>query len=118
MRLMRRPPLRLAADPADADLPGIRQSVRVATVAKALDMHERDVRQLIDDGELETHRKGKRGVRVYIDSVAAYQLRQARPSCRQKEVISDARASPEEHAAHRTPGYREALAYLAKLGIG
>lgn len=58
-----------AIDPASTPRP----SARVARVAELLDCDERKVRRLIDDGDLETHGLGIRGLRVYLDSVADYQ---------------------------------------------
>jgi hypothetical protein len=51
----------------------VRPSARVANVAAVLDCDESNVRRLIDVGELQAHGLGKRGVRVFLDSVAAYQ---------------------------------------------
>jgi len=54
-----------------------RDSARIKRVAEILDCDESDVRRLLDTGALEGHRLGTRGVRVYLDSVAAYQERRA-----------------------------------------
>ena len=51
----------------------VRPSARVSRVADLLDCDESDVRRLIDVGELQAHGLGKRGVRVFLDSVADYQ---------------------------------------------
>ncbi|HEX4027483.1 MAG TPA: helix-turn-helix domain-containing protein, partial [Rhizomicrobium sp.] len=51
----------------------VRPSARVSRVADLLDCDESEVRRLIDGGELQAHGLGKRGVRVFLDSVAAYQ---------------------------------------------
>lgn len=53
--------------------PAPRRSARVATVATMLDMDESQVRRMVADGTLESHRIGKRGIRVYLDSVSAWQ---------------------------------------------
>ncbi len=53
----------------------IRHSARVKTVAAILDQDESQVRRLIAKGDLEGHRTGKRGVRIYLDSVRRYQER-------------------------------------------
>ena len=50
-----------------------RPSARVSRVADLLDCDESDVRRLLDVGELQAHGLGKRGVRVFLDSVADYQ---------------------------------------------
>ena len=55
----------------------IRRSVRVARVADALDMEEARVRKLLKDGQLQGHRIGKRGIRIYVDSVEELQRRTA-----------------------------------------
>jgi len=67
--------LRIAGNPADARRP----SGKVKAVAEYLDMARSHVRQLVDAGELEAHKVGKRGVRIYWDSVTDYQRRNARP---------------------------------------
>jgi excisionase family DNA binding protein len=51
----------------------VRSSARVATVAKLLDCDQSQVRRFVRDGVLEAHRVGKRGLRIFLDSVAAYQ---------------------------------------------
>src|SRR5690242_18406488 len=61
----------LADDPAVY----VRPSARVATVARLLECDPGDIRRLIAVGQLEAHGKGKRGVRVFLDSVQAYQER-------------------------------------------
>lgn len=56
------------------DLEGIvRASVRVERVMELLDLDERTVRRLLDQGDLAGHGIGKRGIRVYLDSIRAYQ---------------------------------------------
>jgi excisionase family DNA binding protein len=52
-----------------------RLSVRVKHVAAILDCDQSQVRRLVDRGELEAHRIGKRGVRIYLDSVDDYRAR-------------------------------------------
>lgn len=65
----------------DADtVPIIRPSARVGTVAKLLDVDGSQIRRLIADGKLEHHRIGKRGVRVFLDSVAEYQSGGGQPA--------------------------------------
>ena len=99
------PMMHLALDPSEAPRP----SARVARVAELLDCDESDVRRLIRQGELETHHKGIRGVRIYLDSVRAYQDRNTKP------------ASKPIHRKSRAPGptaaYRSAMASLKAKGI-
>jgi hypothetical protein len=98
----------IAGNPADAP----RRSGKVKAVAEILDMAQSHVRQLIESGELETHGVGKRGVRVYLDSVADYQQRKARtyaqPPLRRPP---ERKPKPASLAAHRA-----ALASLKAAG--
>jgi excisionase family DNA binding protein len=52
-----------------------RASGRIKRIAALLDCDESQVRRLISAGELEAHGIGRRGVRVYLDSLEAYRLR-------------------------------------------
>lgn len=52
-----------------------RASARVKHVAALLDCDDSQIRRLIDSGDLEAHRIGKRGIRVYLDSVETYRER-------------------------------------------
>lgn len=80
---------------------GPRPSAKVRTVAAILDAHESDIRRMVDDGTLEAHGKGKRGVRVYLDSVADYQARKARGPRRQAQAAELPKARRRVHlAAH------------------
>lgn len=65
---------RLTSEPAAI----VRPVARVARVMELLDCEESDVRRLIDSGDLEAHGIGRRGVRVYLDSVADYQASKSR----------------------------------------
>lgn len=100
----------IALDPADAPRP----SARVATVAELLDCDEGDVRRLIRQGEIEAHGKGIRGVRVFLDSVRAYQDRQAKPlPPRSKAVVH----KPKPRSAASTASFRAAMAGLKAKGL-
>ena len=93
---------------------GIRESRRVATVASALDMDEFQVRALIDAGELEAHGIGKRGIRVYLDSVRDYQERNVKAAKAQRsQRIATARHRRQTgNASHQT-----AMAELRRHGV-
>ncbi len=52
-----------------------RLQASVKKVATILDYSERFVRELCNRGELETNDRAGRGLRIYLDSVAAYQQR-------------------------------------------
>jgi hypothetical protein len=88
-----------------------RPSARIKTVAKDLDTDASAIRRLIAAGELETHTIGKRGVRVYLDSVAAYQDRQTRPVKRGTPANrpKPSRATKAAHAA--------SIDYLKRKGL-
>lgn len=100
--------LRAALAPDQAAF--VRQSVRVARVAELLDCADSDVRRLIDRGELEAHGIGKRGVRVYLDSVGDYQARRRRRARKPLEV------RPKPRTAARS-AHVAAEAELRKSGI-
>lgn len=100
---------------AAAPLPAPRPSAKVARVAAILACDDSRVRKLVRAGELEAHRVGLRGIRVYLDSVAAYQ--DARP-------VAPARARAPESPPPRRPrraadiaAHEEALARLRALGV-
>lgn len=100
----------LALDPASAPRP----SARVATVAELLDCDQGDVRRLVRSGELEAHGKGKRGIRVFLDSVRAYQDRQSRPAMTGPASLIH---KPRARAAASTARFRAAMAGLAAKGL-
>lgn len=100
----------LAADPTAQPRP----SARVATVAGILDCHPGDVRRLVDQGELETHGKGVRGIRVFLDSVRAYQERQSKPLPPRARALVHRPRSP---AAASTAAFRHAMAGLRAKGL-
>lgn len=52
-----------------------RPQASVKKVAIILDYSERFVRELCNRGDLETNGRAGRGLRIYLDSVAAYQQR-------------------------------------------
>jgi excisionase family DNA binding protein len=54
----------------------VRACASVRDVASMLACHQSQVRRLIAAGEIEGFIIGRRGVRAYLDSVAAYQARQ------------------------------------------
>lgn len=72
----------------------VRRSARVSTVARLLDCDESQVRRLVRAGTLEAHRIGKRGLRIFLDSVTTYQEARAEPSAqprvmtRQRRVVA------------------------------
>lgn len=85
----------LPVDPAA--LSSVRPSARVRTVADILDCDESQVRRLILAKKLETHGLGKRGLRVYLDSVRDYQAGKE-PAPKPKSVPSKAGRAAHLHA--------------------
>lgn len=99
--------------PALPSEPVVRPSVRIARVCELLDVDDSQVRRLIDSGELQGHRQGKRGIRVYLDSVTAYQEgRPLTPSARGKEPPPRKPPNRASAAAHEA-----AMARLRGLGL-
>jgi excisionase family DNA binding protein len=71
----------------------VRRSARVSTVARLLDCDESQVRRLVRAGTLEAHRIGKRGLRIFLDSVATYQEARAEPSAQSLVMTRQRRAA-------------------------
>ena len=103
---------RLASTPAEiAAAAASRPSWRVKRVSAELDCDGHTVRDLVRDGHLEAHRIGKRGLRIFADSVRAYQERMRVP--RRGPGAPPAPPAP----VFSSQSHREAVAYLRKLGI-
>lgn len=90
----------------------IRRSVRVAKVAEALDIDQSTVRRLLDRGDLEGHKVG-RGVRIYVDSVQAYQEEKRIAPPKPKEAPERKLRRKAEPSAE----LEEALVYARKMGL-
>lgn len=107
--------LRLASDPAIADLVAmgkLRPSIPIEAAAAAISVDESWARKLLAAGELEGHKVGTRAIRVYVDSIEAYQ--KGHPlGGRRRESAPRSRPEPRrlEHAGHR-----EAVAALMEAG--
>jgi len=71
----------------------VRRSARVSTVAEILDCDESQIRRLIKTGTLEVHRVGKRGVRIFLDSVSRYQEARSHHVPQQIEVARERRST-------------------------
>jgi excisionase family DNA binding protein len=89
----------------------------VKTVACILECDPSDVRRLLDSGEIEGHRIGKRGVRVYLDSVAAYQAREARRARVTRAPVPDAPPPPRLMPRASQAAHKAAVAALRAAGI-
>jgi len=110
---MPRPPLRLAADPADADRVDVGISVREA--ARRIGCSLTTVRRLLEAGELRGHRAGvgrkRRAVCVSEASVEDYKLLNS-------TVPTVGRAeAPRQRTRTQNARHREAVADLLKDGL-
>ena len=91
-----------------------RPSMRVAKAAALLEVDISTIYKLVRAGGLQAHRVGKRGVRVFADSLRAYQERQKIAG-----GVSDERANPNSKKDAKTighPAYKEAITYLQSIG--
>lgn len=103
--------LRVASDPALAEsLHGLERSVRVNTAAAMLDADPSHVRKLLKEGDLEGHRWGKRGVRIYVSSIEVYRNR-GRISKGSQGV------APKPKPTKPSAALQEALAFLQEVGV-
>jgi hypothetical protein len=91
-----------------------RPSARVATVAVILDCDDGDVRRMIDKGELEAHGKGIRGIRVFLDSVRAYQDRKTKPLPPRAPALIH---RPKARAPASSAAFHHAMAGLRAKGL-
>jgi excisionase family DNA binding protein len=101
-------------DPA-IDEPMIRPSAKVGTVARQLDEDPSQIRRMVANGDLEAHRTGKRGIRIFLDSVEAWQkANRVKANKKPGIVVPDAPKPPSRatQAAHR-----QAVAHLQSLGL-
>jgi excisionase family DNA binding protein len=88
----------------------VRESARVATVAHLLDCDQSTVRRMVASGSFETHQVGKRGIRIFLDSVAEYQAAKSKLATPRMDNPQVRARAP--RAAHAT-----ALAALRESGI-
>ena len=95
----------------DALATGVRPSAKIGRVAQLLDMDPSQVRRLVDTVQLQAHRIGKRGIRVFLDSVACYQERNS--------IVPAAARAPIERARVRrlSAEHHKAVARLKELGL-
>lgn len=94
---------------------GLRRSARIATIAADLDCDESQIRELLAKGEIEGHGLGTRGVRIYIDSVAAYQARTAKGG---RKKPKPRRADPPAHrASAASAAHEDAMEALRQAGL-
>ena len=88
----------------------VRPSARVSAVAQMMDCDQSQVRRLVKTGALESHRVGKRGLRIFLDSVAAYQ------ESRTERIVCPREQKQQKRAIARK-SYKDALATLRARGL-
>lgn len=103
------PPLPLEVEPE------IRPSARVSTVARLLDDEPSQIRRMLARGDLEGHREGKRGVRIFLDSVAAWQARGTLKPTKSPE--KDRPTPPPPRSRATQAAHRHAVSLLQDLGV-
>lgn len=94
--------------------PPVRPSARVARVARLLDEAPSQVRRMLARGDLQGHKTGKRGVRIYLDSVTAWQ--EGHPLGGAKSVKPVEKPAPTMTRATRA-AHHQAVAHLRDLGL-
>jgi len=96
--------------------PDVRPSARIAAVAALLDEHPSQIRRLVAAGRLEAHRVGKRGIRVYLDSVAVFQCdHPVGRTAAAPPAVSPAGPKPVKPATKAA--HRQAMSHLRGLGL-
>jgi excisionase family DNA binding protein len=90
-----------------------RPSARVAVVAGLMDCHPSEIRRLINSGDLEAHRTGIRGIRIFLDSVQLYQERR---TCVPKSARREA-AVTKPRVRTPTAAFQSAMSNLKAKGL-
>lgn len=105
--------LRLALD-ADMVAAGLqRPSLRVSKVASLLEVDVSTVYKMIRSGQIKAHKIGKRGLRVFADSVRDFQEN----NC--ADTVSETKknnAKTSSNTPWRSQAYKESVAYLQSMG--
>ena len=90
-----------------------RPSIRVAKAAALLEVNISTIYRLVRSGELEAHRVGKRGIRIYFDSLRRYQEQRTIVVDGKYKTVSETTES--KHSVKHS-AYHEAIAYLQSKG--
>jgi excisionase family DNA binding protein len=88
----------------------VRESIRVRAVCELLDMHRSQVYRACNDGDLEWHGIGRRGRRIYKDSVLSYQR------SRNGTPTATPVAEPKKIRV-KNPGHAAAMDFLKSAGL-
>lgn len=92
-----------------------RPSARVGKVAQMLDCDESQIRRMIKSGQLTGHRIGKRGWRIFLDSVAEFQTHGGAPLAPRYSTRDNKSVSQPSRACRRA--HAQAMAELQKAGV-
>jgi hypothetical protein len=101
-------------DPAN-DEPVIRPSAKVATIARKLEQDPGQIRRMVARGDLEAHRTGICGIRIFLDSVVAWQ--QSNPVKANKSAGITSAEAPKPPSRATQAAHRQAVAHLQNLGL-
>jgi excisionase family DNA binding protein len=97
-----------------------RPSIRVAKAAAILEVNISTIYKLVRAGTLGAHRVGKRGVRVFADSLRQYQDQQKISVNNEGDPVSQTRDSNHGKRSKRnlsnTPAHQDAVGYLQSIG--
>lgn len=108
---------RPAVDPSLADLLPEGPSCTVQEAAALLSMPRCEIYEAVHGGELRGHRIGKRGIRIYLRSIAEYQRSRTIVPVKRSGKPESRPDSPPPKPAPPPAGHREALAFLKQLGV-
>jgi hypothetical protein len=95
--------------------PTIRPSARVKTVAQQLDEDPGQIRRMIRNGQLQAHRTGKCGIRVFLDSVEAWQRDNTVKARKTTDIAAPDMPRPRSRATQAA--HHQAVAHLQSLGL-
>lgn len=89
-----------------------RPSVRIATAAQIIDVDIATAYRLAYAGVIEGHRIGKRGIRIFLDSLRAYQ--EENPIAK-KPLKTQASDAPKQK--WQRPEHWQSMAFLQQSGV-
>lgn len=96
----------------------VRPAVRVRRAAEILDESAEGIYRLIDSGDLEAYYagRGRHFLRVYIDSISAFQTRKTK-IVKKMNMENSHKEAKAQRKGYGSAQHREAMAYLAKQGV-
>jgi hypothetical protein len=97
------------------DVPVIRPSAPVSAIAQLLATRESQIRRMVARGDLQAHIVGKRGIRVFLDSVEALQRDQLVKA--KKPDLAGQAPPPKPMSGATRAAHRQSVGYLQGLGL-